>query len=190
MVKNLTKKQVESIQIDEGVIYIDYGEENEIYLAPTRGGGEFSATVTVRDIEFDGRHGKVKGMQTIEEQDATLKVTTIGLTQEVLALSFPGCTAESGGEQTVKNPASGLIPETAYRKNIVMFAKTIGGKYKKITIKNPMHEGGINVKAAQKAEGELALEFHAHYTTDKLDEAGELWEVQEVAEPPSPRGGV
>ena len=58
MITNLTTKQIESIQIDEGVIFLNYGESDERLLAPTRGGGEFAATVTVRDIEFDGRHGK------------------------------------------------------------------------------------------------------------------------------------
>ena len=68
MITNLTTKQIESIQIDEGVIFLNYGETDERLLAPTRGGGEFAATVTVRDIEFDGRHGKTTGTQVIEEQ--------------------------------------------------------------------------------------------------------------------------
>ena len=46
MITNLTTKQIESIQIDEGVIFLDYGETTERLLAPTRGGGEFAATVT------------------------------------------------------------------------------------------------------------------------------------------------
>ena len=53
IVKNLTKKEIEKIQIDEGVIVLDYGETTERPLAPCRGGGEFTATATLRDIEFD-----------------------------------------------------------------------------------------------------------------------------------------
>ena len=60
-----------------------------------------------------------------------------------------------------------------------MFAKLIGGKFKKITIYKPMHETGISVKAVQKAEGELSLEFLAHYPTENLD-AGNFWEVTDV----------
>lgn len=63
-----------------------------------------------------------------------------------------------------------------------MFAKTIGGKYKKIAIYNAMHETGFNVKAVQKAEGELALEFLAHYKHSDLD--GDLWAVTEIAQAP------
>lgn len=180
MVTNLTTKQIESIQIDEGVIILDYGETTEKYLAPTRGGGEFTASVTVRDIEFDGRHGKTAGTQVIEEQNASLKVTTIGLTQENLALAIPNCKIEEDG--SISNPSTGVIPLSAYRKNVTMFAKLISGNYKKITIYDAMHETGISVKAVQKAEGELALEFHSHYEHTDLD--GKLWNVSEVTAAP------
>lgn len=182
MVTKLTTKQIESIQIDEGVIFINYGEEDERYLAPTRGGGEFAATVSVRDIEFDGRHGKTAGMQVIEEQGASIKVTTLCMSQENLALAIPTCTVMSDDGKSIKNPPTGVIPLSAYLKNITMFCKTIGGKYKKIAIFNPMHETGFSAKAVQKAEGELAFEFLAHYPHSDLD--GDLWKVDEIAEAP------
>lgn len=182
MVTNLTKKQIESIQIDESVIFLNYGETEERFLAPTRGGGEFAATVTVRDIEFDGKHGKTAGTQVIEEQGASIKVTTLCMSQENLALAIPNCTIASEDGKTIKNPKTGVIPLEAYLKNITMFAKLISGKYKKITIYNPMHETGFTAKAVQKAEGELAFEFLAHYPHSDLD--GDLWEVTEIDKPP------
>ena len=182
MITNLTTKQIESIQIDEAVIFLDYGEDTERFLAPTRGGGEFAATVTVRDIEFDGKHGKTAGTQVIEEQGASIKVTTLCMSQENLALAIPTCTVASSDGNTIKNPPTGVIPMSAYLKNVTMFAKTIGGEYKKITIYNPMHETGFTAKAVQKAEGELAFEFLAHYPHTDLD--GDLWKVEEVSQAP------
>ncbi len=182
MVTNLTTKQIESIQIDEGLIFLDYGEETQRLLAPTRGGGEFAATVTVRDIEFDGRHGKTVGTQVIEEQGASLKVTTLCMSQENLALAIPTCVVSSAEGNAIKNPPTGVIPMSAYLKNVTMFAKTIGGKYKKITIFNAMHETGFTAKAVQKAEGELALELLAHYPHSDLD--GDLWKVDEISTAP------
>lgn len=183
MVTNLTKQQIESIQIDESVIFLDYGEDTEQFLAPTRGGGEFAATVTVRDIEFDGRHGKTAGAQVIEEQGASIKVTTLCMSQENLARAIPSCVVEDDEGKTIKNPKTGVIPLSAYLKNITMFAKLISGKYKKITIYNPMHETGFTAKAVQKAEGELAFEFLAHYPHTDLD--GDLWKVEEISQPPA-----
>lgn len=183
MVTNLTRQQIESIQVDESLIFLDYGEETERFLAPTRGGGEFAATVTVRDIEFDGRHGKTAGTQVIEEQGASIKVTTLCMSQENLALAIPSCVVANDEGKTIKNPKTGVIPLSAYLKNVTMFAKLISGKYKKITIYNPMHETGFTAKAVQKAEGELALEIIAHYPHTDLD--GDLWKVEEIAEMPS-----
>lgn len=182
MVTNLTTKQIESIQIDEGLIFLNYGESTQRLLAPTRGGGEFAATVTVRDIEFDGRHGKTAGTQVIEEQGASLKVTTLCMSQENLALVIPTCTVSNAEGNAIKNPPTGVIPMSAYLKNVTMFAKTIGGKYKKIIIYNAMHETGFTAKAVQKAEGELALELLAHYPHSDLD--GDLWKVEEIGTAP------
>ncbi|MGN1112019.1 MAG: hypothetical protein ACI4RP_02335 [Acutalibacteraceae bacterium] len=177
-VTNLTKQQIENIQIDESLIFLDYGEETERFLAPTRGGGEFAATITVRDIEFDGRNGKTKGTQVIEEQGASIKVTTLCMSQENLALAMPNCTISGSSGNAISNPRMGIINDNAYLKNVTMFAKLISGKYKKITIYNPMHETGITAKAVQKAEGELALELLAHYPYDDLD--GDLWKIEEI----------
>lgn len=187
-VTNLTKQQIESIQIDESVIFLDYGEETERFLAPTRGGGEFAATITVRDIEFDGRNGKTAGTQVIEEQGASIKVTTLCMSQENLALAMPNCTIEDKDGKVLKNPKTGVIPMSAYLKNVTMFAKLISGKFKKITIFNPMHETGITAKAVQKAEGELALELLAHYPYSDLD--GDLWKVEEIDKPPVTNAAV
>ena len=178
-ITNLTTKEIENIQIDEGLVFIDYGLETERKLAPTRGGGEFSATVTIRDIDFDGRSGPTKGTQVIESQDATLKVVTLCMSHENLLLAMPYArVAGEGDEKVIKNPKCGLIKNDAYCTNITMFAKLLSGRYKKIIIHNPMSESGLAVKAAPKAEGEVSLEIKAHYTTDDLN--GDLWEVSDI----------
>ena len=190
IVKNLTQKEIESIQIDEGVVILDYGEETERPFVPCRGGGEFSATATVRDIEFDGRNGKTAGVQVISEQAASLKVTTISLSWQNLAAAMPSSRIiqeqihyppeEPKTITTIKNPKTGVISKVNYFTNVTMFAKLIGGKYKKITIYKPMSEDGITFKAAPKAEGELEITFQAHYDTDDLD--GDLWKIEEIDE--------
>ena len=177
MIKNLTTKQVENIQIDAGVIFLNYGLPTQRLLAPTRGGGEFNATESVHDVEFDGRRGKTD-LQVVEEQGATLKVTVLDMSQENLALAIPNCSVESDEGKTIRNPRSGVVSKDSYIENVTMFARTIGGNYKRITIYNAMHETGFSTKAVQKAEGELALEFAAHFSTDDLD--GALWEVKDV----------
>ena len=185
--KNLTQQQVEKIQIDEGLVYVDYGETSQRKLGPTRGGAEFSATATYRDIEFDGRVGKTAGMQTIDEQQAALKVNSLCCSKDELQLAIPGCRVSGSGDNTViKNAKAGVLDAgngtSVYCKNITMFAKLMDGKFKKITIYNGMNESALTIKAVQKAENELALELYAHYTTSDLN--GDLYQIEEVATDP------
>lgn len=176
------EKEVKKVQIDHGIIYLDYGESSARRFALTRGGGEFKATANIRDIPFDGCIGKTKGMQVIDETGATLKVTLLGMTQENIALALPGVKLDGEGEKKqVKAPKVGIIKNESYLKNVTMFCKTLDGEYKKIMIFNPMSEGELSVKTQQKAEGELEIEFVAHHTTEDLtDEDYDLWTIDEV----------
>lgn len=180
--KNLTQKQIDKIQLNEGEVYLDFGEETERYLAPTRGGGELTITTTLRDIEFDGRRGKTKGLQAVEEEAAVLKVTVLDLSQENLKLAIPGCTVTGTAETGIKisNSQTIVIDASNYNNNITMFTKLLGGGYKKITLFNPMHEGALTIKAAPKAEGELALEINAHF--NPFDDTEHLYDIEEVTE--------
>ena len=106
-------------------------------------------------------------------------MTTICMSQENLKLAMPFARIEGDGK-TIKNPKMGVPESSDYLKNVTMFCRTLDGEYKKIVVYNAMHEGGISAKAVQKAEGELALEFAAHYTVDDLD--GDLWQITDVSE--------
>ena len=186
-VTNLTQAQVNKIQIDEGVLFVDYGETSERKIGPTRGGGEFNATQTIRDIEFDGRVGKTAGMQVIESQEAVLKVNSLCCSQEEIQLALPGCRVTGTGDAAViKYAKAGVLSAASgtsvYFKNLTLFAKLMDGKFKKITIQNPLNEAAFAVKAVQKAENELALEVYAHYTIADLN--GDLYQIEEVSTDP------
>ena len=60
-----------------------------------------------------------------------------------------------------------------------MFAKTIKGEYKKITLYNALSENGLTLAAAPKAEGTVALEIYAHW--DATDDTKNLFEIEDVA---------
>lgn len=81
------------------------------------------------------------------------------MSQENLALAIPTCTIAADDGKTIKNPPTGVIGADKYLKNVTMFAKTIGGKYKKIAIYNAMHETGFNVKAVQKRRASSRSSF-------------------------------
>lgn len=179
MVKNFTTQQLEKIQLDEGIVYINYGLATERLLGPARGGGEFTANAKIRDIECDGKSGAVAGLSVIEEQDAALKVTVISMSQENIALTMPGARVTgTGADAVVKNPVCGLIAESDFINNVTMFSKLADNRFKKVTISRAISDGKLGIKAAPKAEGEIAYEFKAHYSKDDLN--GDLWEIKEV----------
>lgn len=173
----LTQEQIENIQIDYGLVYINYGEAGERQLAPTRGGGTFSVTKNIRDIEFDGRRGKTKGTQVIDEINAMLSVPILCASMDNLALAMPWATY-SDGKLSAKSSDLGVIQDGAYLSNITMFAKTVGGGYKKITLYNAMTENDFSLAAAPKAEGVITLEVHAHW--DAEDDTSDLYDIEDV----------
>jgi hypothetical protein len=180
----LTSSQVENIQIDYGIVYLNYGETGATVLAPTRGGGEFSVTKNIRDIEFDGMKGKSVGTQVIDEINAQLNVTILNTSMQTLALAMPYATlngagtAESPYTITCGNSNMGAIADTNYLTNITMFAKLVGGGYKKITLYNAMNESDFGLTAAPKSEGEIALEIYAHW--DPTDDTANLYKIEDV----------
>lgn len=174
--QNLKTEQIKNIQIDEGVIFANYGEDSERELGPTRGGGEFTVTNKIRNIEHDGARGAEAGLQVVEEQEVKLKVTVLDTSQENIALAIPGCVVAEDG--SITNGDNGLIQEEKYLKNITMFAKLLGGTYKKISIYRAMHEGALKMKAAPKAEGELELEFSGHF--DPKDNTQKFWKIEDA----------
>jgi hypothetical protein len=174
---NLTQEQIENIQIDYGIVFVNYGEVDEKQLAPTRGGGTFTVTKNIREIEYDGRKGKTKGMQVVDEVNAMLSVPLLNTSMENLALAMPWATY-SDGKLSAESGNLGVIQDSAYLSNVTLFAKVIGGGYKKITLYNAMTENDFSLAAAPKAEGVVTLEVHAHW--DAEDDTADLYDIEDV----------
>jgi hypothetical protein len=181
---SITTAQKENIQIDFGIIYTNYGETDAAKLAPVRGGGEFSVDIKIRDIEFDGSFGKTKGMQVIDEIDATLKCTVLDTSIKTLAIAMPYATLAGAGTTespytlTCKSTDVGVIADASYLKNVTMFAKTLKGEFRKITLYNAMAENKFGFKAVAKKEGEIQLEFNGHW--DPTDDTKDLYKIETV----------
>lgn len=174
----ITQTQVDNIQIDYGLVYIDFGLAGEKLLAPSRGGGTFKVDQKIRDIEFDGMKGKTKGMQAVESIDATLSVTLLDTSMDNLALAMPWATYATS-IVTGKTANIAVVATSAYLTNVTMFAKLVSGSYKKITLYNAMAENGFSLNAKPKGEGEVSLEFSAHWNV--VDDSADLYKIEDVA---------
>lgn len=159
---NLSSNDINKIQIDEGIVVVNYGETGEKILGPTRGGAEFTVTPSIRDIEFDGRKGKTKGMQVKDGEDVSLKISTLCCSLENLKLAIPGATVNSStSELTPGN--FGVIGSANYLKNVAVVTKMLDGTFTILKVTNAMHEGAFTYKGVSKNENEHSLEFLGHY---------------------------
>lgn len=166
----LTKEMVENIQIDHGIIYENYGEENQKLIGPTRGGGNFKVERTYRNIEYDGMKGDTQGLTTVDDENATLTVKTLNASLDTFAEKLPGAkiTKDSSSQKITKIESGdlGIIPDDAYIKNVTIFAQLISGEFRKITIYRVLDKNGLDFSAVQKAEGEIEMAYRAHHKYD------------------------
>lgn len=182
MTQKLTKEQIENVQIDYGIVILNYGETDQKRIGPTKGGAEFSATKNIRDIEYDGQMGKTMGLQVIDEMNASLKFNILDTSLTTLAFVMPQADYDDT-TKILKSGQGGAIPASKYFKNITMFAKVIGGGYKKITLFNALNESDFVLSSAPKAEGEVALEVFAHWNPETMDNLYQVEDVAEIVEP-------
>ena len=170
----LTKEMVENIQIDHGIIYENYGEENQKLIGPTRGGGNFKVERTYRTIEYDGMKGDTQGLTTVDDENATLTVKTLNASLDTFAEKLPGAkiTRESSGQKITKieSGSLGIIPDDANIKNVTIFAQLINGEFRKITIYRALDKNGLDFSAVQKAEGEIEMAYRAHHKYDNNED--------------------
>ena len=179
---NLSTANVNKIQIDEGVVVVNYGETGEMVLGPTRGGAEFTATPSIRDIEFDGRKGKTKGMQVKDGEDVSLKISTLCCSLEYLKLAIPGA-AVNASTNALTPGNFGVVQDSAYLKNVAVVTKMLDGSYTILKVKNAMHEGAFTYKGVSKSENEHSLEFLGHYdATSSTEEC--CWNIETASTNP------
>lgn len=174
---NLTTQQIENIQIDYGLVFLNYGEIGEQQLGPTRGGGTFEVKKSIRDIEFDGRKGKTKGMQVLDELDATIKCPVLDMSLDTLSLMMPYATY-TAGKISAKSTDFGRLATGAYLKNVALLARVVGGGYKLIKLYNAMSESDFSFTAAPKGEGVVNLEISAHW--DAENDTADLYSIEDV----------
>jgi len=173
-------EQMENVQVDYGIVYINYGETDQEKAGPVRGGGEFNAEAKISQIEFDGSNGADKGTEYVESIDAALNVVVLDSGVKSLSRAMPWATYDDVTDTlTCGTDNIGIIKETSYLKNVTMFCKTIKGDYRKITLYNAMNLAKFAFKAEPKKQGEVSLELSAHW--DHTDDAQNLFEISTIA---------
>lgn len=172
----ITKETVESIFVDAGAVYLNFGEENERLLGATRDGNSFNIEQEVRHIEVDGAKGPIKGLTRIVNVTATLTANLIELTAENLQAALAGSNMETYGDAHVSIKRNRQILESDYIKNVALVG-TISGKDEPIIciIKNALATSNLALETTDKDEAGLEVVFTAHFDPANLND--EPWEI-------------
>lgn len=179
MFKKFTQKQLDNVQIDYALVFANYGEVDAKRLGPINGGAEFTATANIRDIEHDEARGKTMGLQVIDEINAQLTFSILDTSLETLGMMLKGAEYDEVNK-IIKGGKMGVIPRSKYLKNITMFAKTVNGQFKKITLYHAMNEGDFTINAQAKNQGSVPLEIHAHWDALEDSEDFNLYTIEDV----------
>lgn len=170
----------ENLLLDAGAFFVNFDPETDTYdsaratklLGATRGGGEFKAAMTVRQIEIDGVKGRAKGLEVNDAWDVYLKATVLEINKDTLAKALISTTETASTVATGYTTIEGNndIADTDYLDNITWVGKIAGSDDPVIIqVFNALNTDGLTLSVADKNEATMEMTFYGHYDTDALD---------------------
>ena len=130
-------------------------------LGATRGGGTFVVTKEIRKPDIDGVRYDFKGGKFVDSADARLNTTIIEVTPENIKDALGSATITTTGKKKVIRMNTVIAP-TDYLTNIVWVGDLADGRLVAIVLYNALNTADFSLTFADKNEGTLPVEFHAH----------------------------
>lgn len=172
-----TSNTPKNLLLDAGAFYKNYDVATDTpatasakLIGATRGGNEFTAKPTVRDIPVDGVKGKAKGLRILDDWDVSLTANVLEMKTSVLDSALATGIVDTSSNLTYDIvTAANAIVAGDYLDNVT-FIGTISGSGNPIIIQvfNALCVDGISIKSEDKKEAVLKLKFEGHYDTDNL----------------------
>lgn len=179
MVTGLRPETFKRLQLNAGVFLIDFAydkiaDKAELaaaiqkaradgagMLGATRGGGTFSCTPDVREIEADGKRNAFIGSTVFDGW--TVKMTgtllEVGAGDNLARLIGTAEKTTEGGKTTIR--VRNDLAASDYIKNLVWVGDTSEG-FVLISLENVLNTTGLSMTFSDKGEGTLPFEFTAH----------------------------
>lgn len=161
--------------LDAGAIYknITFDELTGTFtgeaLGATRGGNEFAFAQEIRSIEVNGAKGRVKGLQVIDNEEATLTVNLLEQTAANLKLAIAGGALDTSDTNYDLLTPSGKITDSDYLTNIAYVGRVSGNaKPVVIILENALSIEGLTLAPEDKSEAVLPIKFAAHADADDV----------------------
>lgn len=138
-------------------------------LGATRGGGTFNVTREMRQVEADGVRFGFVGSEIVDSADAYLSETLIEVTAAHIKKVLGNADIETSGLKTTITLRT-AIEDDDYLSNICWVGDTSEG-FVLICLYNALNTADFTLTFADKNEGTINAEFHAHQgDVDDYDE--------------------
>lgn len=134
-------------------------------LGATRGGGTFTATPEVRNIEADGKRYKFVGSTVFDSWSIKLTGTLMEIIPENFSRILAAADVTENSGHTVKTiKVRTDLKSTDFIESLSWIGDTSRGAMM-ITIKNALNTTGATLTFTDKGEGTLPFEFNAHQSS-------------------------
>lgn len=184
----LRKETYKNLQLNAGVFLYDfdlssYDSADELktaiaaavladtnILGATRGGGTFTITRDIRRVDADGTRFGFVGSEIVDSADAYLSTTLIEVTPAHLKSVIGNADLDTTASLVTKVTLRTAFEDEDYLENLVWVGDTSEG-YMAIELKNALNTADITFTFADKNEGTVNAEYHAHQAeVDDYDE--------------------
>jgi len=172
----ITSNTVERFLLDEGAVYLDYGEGTEQLLGATRGGNRFEIEQDIREMPVAGAKGPVKGGRRVIRAVARIVANMVELTTDSLIQALPGADSSSiTSYDSIERDRE--IALTDYLVNVAILGTVSGSANPAIfLITLPIGAGNLTLGLTWGDEAVQELTFEASYDPAALDT--EPWEIR------------
>lgn len=181
MTSPIRAEAFENLQLNAGIFLVDFDHSSATtaaalktaikaavtagtnILGVTRGGGSFNVTKERRTPEVDGLRYPFKGGQFIDSADAYLSGTSLEVNEtnwkRFLTSADVDTTVATKKKLTMR---TAIDKDTDYIDSLCWVGDLLDGRLVLIELYNAMNTSDFSFTFADKNEGTLPFEFHAH----------------------------
>lgn len=168
-----TDETAKNLLLDAGAFFKNFNMSEDTFetavkggklLGATRGGGEFSAVPTIRQIEVDGVKGRAKGLESLDSWDVYIKANVLEVSEDTIKGALCASSKEEVYEKYTTIRGKNIIELTDYIDNIT-WVGTLSGNNEPVIIQvfNALNTEGLKLQTQDKNEGIIAMTFYGHY---------------------------
>lgn len=138
-------------------------------LGATRGGGTFVITRDMRKVDADGVRTDFVGSEIVDKADAYMTETLIEITPEHIKRVLGNADIDDTVPGHIKVKIRNAIDEGDYLQNIIWIGDTSEG-FMAIELYNALNTADFTFTFADKNEGTVGVEYHAHQENIAADD--------------------